>query len=360
MKKTILLFSTYCLFILKLSAQIPSGYYNSAQGLTGAPLKTALHNIIKNHTTVSYASLWTHFQSTDKKTNGKVWDIYSDIPSGTPPYAFTFSTDQCGSYNGEGVCYNREHSWPQSWFTSQTTPSSDLFHIYPTDGYVNNMRSNYPYGDVTTPSWTSQNGSKLGPCTDVGYSQTVFEPIDEYKGDLARGYFYMSTRYQTEDASWSTSGGTNKSTILPWEVDVLLQWNAQDPVSPKEIDRNNAIYQIQHNRNPFIDNPQWADSIWTITLTGINSELTLESSVSIYPNPANDQFFISNPGNKDVIAKLSIYSILGQEIEHHNEVKLMNNNTSDLAIDCSTWNKGIYYITIIETKKTKVIRFIKE
>ncbi len=358
--KFILLHCISCLLILKLSAQIPSGYYNSAQGLTGAPLKTALHNIIKNHTSISYASLWTHFTATDKKSNGKVWDIYSDNPGGTPPYEFTFSTDQCGSYSGEGICYNREHSWPQSWFNSQTIPSSDMFHIYPTDGYVNNIRSNYSYGDVAVPSWTSLNGSMLGSCADEGYSQTVFEPIDEYKGDLARGYFYMSTRYQSEDAAWSTSGGTNKSEILPWQADVLLRWNQQDPVSSKEIDRNNAVYQIQHNRNPFIDNPQWADSIWTITFTGIKSEIASESALSIYPNPANNQFNIANSGSKDVIARLTVYSILGQEIEHHDAVKFARSNSSDFAVDCSAWNKGIYYITIAETEKIKVVKFVKE
>jgi endonuclease I len=355
--------STLVLFVflvIKINAQIPSGYYNSAQGLTSAPLKTALHNIIKNHTSVSYSSLWTHFQNTDKKPNNKVWDIYSDLPSGTPPYEYTFSTNQCGSYNGEGDCYNREHSWPQSWFSSATTPSSDMFHIYPTDGYVNNMRSNYPYGDVASPSWTSQNGSKLGPSVDAGYSQTVFEPIDEYKGDLARGYFYMSTRYEGEDASWSTSGGTNKSMILPWQVDVLLQWSHQDPVSSKEVDRNNAIYQIQHNRNPFIDNPQWADSIWTATFTGIKSIENLESAISVYPNPASTQFVISNAGAQDAIVNFSVRTILGQEVYHNDVVKLTPNNSSDYTIDCSKWNNGIYFITILQKEKIKVLKLVKE
>lgn len=361
-KKIFSSFSFYCLLILNLNAQVPTGYYNSAQGLTGASLKTALHNIINNHTTVSYGSLWNHFQNTDKKTNGKVWDVYSDIPGGTPPYVFTFSTDQCGSYNGEADCYNREHTWPQSWFNSDNTPSSDLFHVYPTDGYVNNIRNNYPYGDVTNPTWTSQNGSKLGPCADAGYSQTVFEPIDEYKGDLARNYFYMSTRYQGEDASWSSSGATNKSVILPWQVDVLLQWNQQDPVSTKEIDRNNAVYLIQNNRNPFVDNPQWVDSIWTITFTGIQSGFALAPDISIFPNPANNQFMIHNAGKEEVIVKISIHSILGQEVEHLEAIKLMNNKnkTSGLSIDCTAWNKGIYFITVVETEKIKTFKLIKE
>lgn len=86
-------------------AQIPSGYYNSAQGLIGTPLKTALHNIIKNHTQISYAGLWTVYKKTDIKPNGKVWDMYSDIPSGTPPYEYTFVTNQCGNYAAEGDCF---------------------------------------------------------------------------------------------------------------------------------------------------------------------------------------------------------------------------------------------------------------
>ena len=361
-----LIIALIILITLNAQAQIPAGYYNSAAGLTGPALKTALHNIIKNHNNLSYSSLWTHFQNTDKKTNGKVWDMYSDNPGGPPPYTFTFSTDQCGSYNGEADCYNREHTWPQSWFNSDNTPSSDLFHVYPTDGYVNNIRSNYPYGDVDNPSWTSQNGSKLGPCVANGYNQTVFEPIDEYKGDLARSYFYLSTRYQNEDASWASSGGTNKSIILPWQVDVLLQWSHQDSVSSKEQNRNNSVYQIQNNRNPFIDNPQWIDSIWTITITGIGSENELKSSLTVYPNPAKDIFFMSNTSNKDIIAQLSIYSINGQLIEQFKELKIKKksiitgqNNLSDFSIDCSSWEQGVYYLTIIENEKTSVLKFIK-
>ena len=339
------------------SAQVPSGYYNSAQGLTGTALKTALHNIIKNNTVVSYNSLWNHFEDTDKKTNGKVWDIYSDIPGSTPPYAFTFSSDQCGSYNSEADCYNREHSWPQSWFNSDNVPSSDMFHIYPTDGYVNNLRSNYPYGDVNNATWTSQNGGKLGPCADAGYSQTVFEPIDAYKGDLARSYFYMSTRYQGEDASWSSSGATNKSTLLPWQVDVLLNWHHMDTVSSKEISRNNAIYQIQDNRNPFIDNPHWVDSIWVATLTTVSGNYKETFRVDAYPNPVAEQLFISEKGD-DLIREIRIFNILGQETEYIENTQRKSPATH--ILNCSSWNQGIYYLQVTSTSShMQVIKLIK-
>ena len=238
-----------------LWAQIPNGYYNNANGKTGDELKVALHNIIKGHHVVSYNGLINAFAYTDCKPNGKIWDIYSNIE-------YSPSTGLCGEYEQEGDCWNREHTWPQSWFNESTTPRSDLFHVYPTDGYVNGQRSNYPYGEVNNPIYTSGNGSKLGPCVTSGYSSRVFEPIDEYKGDIARGYFYMSVRYYSEDSDWGTSGMTNKSEILPWAMTMLLRWSDEDPVSDKEIARNNAVYGYQNNRNPFIDHPEYAHMIW--------------------------------------------------------------------------------------------------
>ena len=238
-----------------LWAQIPNGYYNNANGKTGDELKIALYNIIKGHHVVSYNGLINAFAYTDCKPDGKIWDIYSNIE-------YSPSTGLCGEYEQEGDCWNREHTWPQSWFNESTTPRSDLFHVYPTDGYVNGQRSNYPYGEVNRPIYTSGNGSKLGPCVTSGYSGRVFEPIDEYKGDIARSYFYMSVRYYSEDSDWGASGMTNKSEILPWAMTMLLRWSDEDPVSDKEIARNNAIYGYQNNRNPFIDHPEYAHMIW--------------------------------------------------------------------------------------------------
>lgn len=338
-------------------AQIPPGYYNSAAGLTGNSLKIALHNIIDNHTQISYANLWNTYPKTDKKANGKVWDIYSDVPGGTPPYEYTFVTDQCGNYSTEGDCYNREHSWPQSWFNSVSGPVSDMFHIYPTDGKVNGERGNYPYGNVSVASWTSLNGGKLGACSNLGYTNTVFEPIDEYKGDLARGYFYMSTRYYTEDAGWATSDATNKATILPWQVNVLLQWHHQDPVSPKEIARNDSIYYVyQHNRNPYIDNPQWADSIWKHDVTVFVNEMMLMQRFSIYPNPAVDVFQISDHNSSaNTNSVLSITTITGELIEEK-EISFSEN----MSIDCSQWARGVYVVSIKNENSPVHFKLIKE
>jgi endonuclease I len=275
-KKIISVLWILLLFSRTAFPDIPAGYYNAATGLTGTALQAALHNIIKNHNSISYTpGIWNAFYTTDDKPNGKVWDMYSDIPDGTangnPVYVYTFGTDQCGTASQEGDCYSREHSFPKSWFGDASPMYTDLFHIVPADQYVNNMRSNYPYGAVTNPTWTSTNGCKLGPCTTPGYTGTVFEPRDEYKGDFARNYFYMAVRYYTEDSSWPGSPMVDGSQPKPWALALLIQWHNQDPVSQKEIDRNNAIYAIQNNRNPFIDHPEYVAAIWTPG-TGVNPE----------------------------------------------------------------------------------------
>lgn len=265
MKKTTQAYYFIFLFLLGgliSQGQIPANYYNPATGLSGTALQLALHNIIDNHNPRGYSQLWTDLQVTDNTTAGKVWDMYSDIPGGTPPYVFNFISDQCGTYSQEGDCYNREHTFPQSWFNDASPMKTDLFQVVPTDGYVNGMRSNYPYGEVGSTSSVSQNGSKVGSCNYPGYSGTVFEPIDEYKGDLARNYFYMATRYYGEDSGWPGSPMVNGSQLVAWAEDMLMEWHASDPVSQKEIDRNNTIYGLQYNRNPFIDHPEYADLIW--------------------------------------------------------------------------------------------------
>ena len=254
---------TICLTITTLWAQIPAGYYDSAEGLLGTTLQHALHDIIDDHVQQTYGSLHTHYYSTDRKPDDTVWDMYSDIPGGTPPYTFNFNNGEtCGNYSGEGDCYNREHSWPKSWFNEGDPMYSDLYHVVPSDGYVNGQRGNYPYGEVNSPTWTSLNGSKRGPNSYPGYSGTVFEPIDAYKGDFARIYFYMSARYLNEDAGWTGSPMVDGAQLQPWALSMMMDWHAADPVSQKEIDRNDAVYAIQQNRNPFVDHPEYVDLVW--------------------------------------------------------------------------------------------------
>ncbi len=300
-------FSVLLLILSSALAQIPPGYYDTAEGLNGDDLRLALHNIIDDHNVQSYSSLWTHFQSTDKKPNNKVWDMYSDVPGGTPPYEYTFGSDQCGNYGGEGDCYNREHSWPKSWFNNTSPMNSDMFHLYPTDGYVNGMRSNYPFGEVSNATWTSQNGSKRGTMNAYGFSGTVFEPIDEYKGDFARTYFYMSTRYYTEDSGWDNNDMVDGADLKDWAVDMLLAWHEADPVSEKETDRNNAVYDIQNNRNPFIDYPEWADCVWGECGTGTGNTPPVANAGADQTVIVGATVFLDGSGSYDSDGFIDLY-----------------------------------------------------
>ncbi len=260
------LVSVYC------NAQIPAGYYDDAQGLEGEELRNALEEIIDGHDSQSYGSLWTHMQSTDRKANGKVWDMYSTPEEGEQPaYEYTFGSDQCGNYSGEGSCYNREHSVPASWYNDANPTYTDLFHLYPTDGWTNGIRSAYPFGEVDNPSVTTTNGCKRGANTYPGYTGIVFEPIDEFKGDFARTYFYVVTRYMDNVNSWNSNAFTGNN-LAEWHANMLLEWHWNDPVSQKEIDRNNEVHDIQENRNPYIDHPEWVDLVWTSTSSVENIE----------------------------------------------------------------------------------------
>ena len=315
MKMKRLLFFVIALSMAMVAvAQAPSNYYNSANGLTGQQLKVALHNIIKNHHSISYGEIWNAYWSTDNKGNGVVWDMYSDRPNGNPPYTYYLGQDQCGNYDSEGDCYNREHSWPESWFNKDATARTDMHHIFATDGYVNNRRGNFPFGEVQSASWTSQNGSKLGTCKTSGYNGTVFEPIDEYKGDFARAIMYMSVRYYSEDSSWSTSDMTDKSEIKPWAIAMLLRWNKQDPVSQKEIDRNNAIYRdYQYNRNPFVDNPEYADMIWDPNWNGVSEQP--QTAIAVYPNPVQRGGEVHVEFGSQPVDQIAICDISGRVLQ---------------------------------------------
>ncbi len=299
--------------VVGIFAQAPAGYYKDVEGKNKAPLKTALFMIIKDHTVRTYSNLWTDFQTTDKRADGKVWDMYSSATNYTFGLPDQDNGTGGGSEGGTGVAdgkYNREHSFPNSWFFGdKASPMyTDLFHLYPTDKYVNNRRSNYPFGETEGETYKSKGDfSKLGICTSPGYAGTVFEPADEYKGDFARTYFYMATCYEDKIASWTNADGLEilNQTTYPcykvWTINLLLKWSRQDPISDKEIARNNAVYGIQKNRNPFIDYPQFAEYIWgnkmeegfTFTSTGL--EDSEQAPIFVYSNEEGVQVSCSEP-----------------------------------------------------------------
>ena len=267
------------LFVLSIATGFAQGpnnsgeYYKPADGKKGAELKTVLCKIIYDRNeggdlSTAYKALWTHFQTTDKKENGKVWDMYSNYRE----FEFVTDQDKGSGGNKEGEYYNREHSWPNSWFGAKVMPMyTDLHHMYPTDKLVNNKRANNPFGETNGETFKSANDfSKLGKCTYPGYEGTVFEPNDLYKGDFARTYFYMVTCYEEKLPDWYTNYAESRPTLdgktypglSDWQLEMLLKWAKNDPVSDKETNRNNAVWEIQNNRNPFIDYPELERFIW--------------------------------------------------------------------------------------------------
>ena len=289
-------------------AQIPANYYDTATG-SGYTLKTQLRNIIANgHTSQGYDNLYTGyitaFSDNDYEGDGSVLDFYSENPGGTDPYNYTHGNRQCGSYNSEDDCMNREHLMPQSVFGSASPMQSDIFTVVPSDGYVNGRRSSYAFGEVNSASWTSLNGSKVGTNTYGSYSGTVFEPIDEFKGDIARAMLYFATRYENQVASWSHAmlNGTSDQVYEDWFIDMLIEWHTNDPVHQSEIDRNVASYNYQGNANPFIDHPEYVAMIWNPTPDTQNPTVPTNLATS---NPTGSSIDLDWTASTDNIAVTS-------------------------------------------------------
>ncbi|MBR5843996.1 MAG: endonuclease [Bacteroidaceae bacterium] len=250
--------SVVCLLIAGIAvADMPRDYYpDNIAGRNKGDLKTELHKLLKEHRRIEYGGkgTWVVFRESDRRDNGTVWDMYSNVV-------------RYFQSSGATPGMNIEHSVPKSWWGDDypytVDGSFDLHHLVPADADANSAKSNYIIGEVTGTVKFDNGVSK------VGYNDqkrlNVFEPADEYKGDFARMYMYFVTCYQ--DYVWR-SNGTNMfitgsyPTLNDYSQELLLKWHRQDPVSKKELDRNNAVYSFQYNRNPFIDYPQIAEYIW--------------------------------------------------------------------------------------------------
>jgi endonuclease I len=361
------------------TSNLPPNYYNAAAGLSCAPLKTALSTIITTGAVqLTYTpGVWTAYLKTDIKRNFEntrdvIWDMYSDRgPGQNEPYEFIYQTNQCGNYTKESDCYNREHSFPQSWFVGGTYPMySDINHVFPTDGWVNALRGNFPFGEVTTieatPGNPSQNGSKrgTGAAVNFGYTGTVFEPINEYKGDFARAQFYMATRYESLIDGWQNNGnanevlnGTEYQAYDDWYIKLLYKWHLQDPVSDKERARNDSVFVVQNNRNPFIDNPQWVLDVWNctglLTATSVNDVLPVPAnSVRVYPNPSvNSNVTVKLEKAFNHTTTLQVMDVMGRTVTQ----QIVTAGQTIISIESRNLNKGMYFIKL-NTKNGIVTR----
>ena len=247
-------------------AGIPEGYYAAANGKKKVALKAALHNIIrpKKANELSYGSgdgcTWSGFYQTDRGEDNLVIDRYSYekryFPSG---YTYNYS-----AVSGMNI----EHSFAKSWWGgSKNEAYVDLFNLMPCEAKINSSKSNYAMGKVTNVK-TTNGCTKVGTgTTSKGTSTNLWEPADEWKGDFARDYFYMVTAYS--DLTWTSNGldmlqnnDGGWPTLQQWAYELFLQWAREDPVDDMERQRNEAVYGIQQNRNPFIDYPNLAEYIW--------------------------------------------------------------------------------------------------
>ena len=253
-------------FTLTAGAAIPAGYYSGLEGKSGRELKAAAKAAVSYVSTPSYGDeTWESFKKTDtREVNGVTvwWDMYSNR-------LVAVSTGHSG--------LNIEHSVPNSWWgKTKNDAYRDLHHLNPSDATANGWKSNYPLG-VVKSVFTSSAGVKYdngvvkigSPASgESGGAPRVFEPADYYKGDFARAYFYIFTAY--DDIAWQATAsdrnfmfdGTAYPSLKSWAQTLLLEWAHNDPVDMKEYDRNNAVYEVQRNRNPFIDIPELADYIW--------------------------------------------------------------------------------------------------
>ncbi|MCM1070133.1 MAG: endonuclease [[Clostridium] fimetarium] len=257
------------------SASIDLDYYSRLQGLKGAALKTAVHEILtENVKMLDYGSgdrhTWWGFYVTDRCDDGMVRDRYSN------------DKRYFGSRGSSVSGMNIEHSFPKSWWGGSTNNAyKDLFNLMPCEQKINSTKSNYAMAVVIRPTDSGDNG-----CTRVGKGSdgvNYWEPADKWKGDFARGYMYMATAYQ--NFSWTTESGLSilqqgaYPTLKSWAAELYIEWAKQDPVDRIETDRNDDVESLQRNRNPFVDFPNLMEYIWGDSVsTPFNVKTTVKSA----------------------------------------------------------------------------------
>lgn len=312
-------------------SQIPNGYYNSAEGLSGDPLKTALHNIIKNHKEYPYTSTstdtWDILKQTDKDTTN---------PDNVILFYTGWSVNAAQEYNNN-TGWAREHVWAKSHGDFGTTmgPGTDVHHLRPTDITVNSARNNK---DFDNGGSIYVDGDGVTQCRTDNDS---WEARDKVKGDVARMLFYMAVRYDGDNGepdlelvdAVNTYDLNTTGKGYHGKLSTLLAWHKQDPVDSFEINRNKIIYKYQLNRNPFIDHPEYVDKIWTITST----EIVKLSDITIYPNPAKDYVIIELSEGRN--AKGVMYNLSGEVVKSFEMVGTDNLSLNDIKA-------GIYILHI--------------
>ena len=344
---------------LGASANIPAGYYSTLDGKSGQALKDAIHNLAKQHTMLSYSSLWIYFAETDcqAEDESKVWDMYSDK-------TYYFRGGSSGVYG-----MHKEHSLPKSWWGGDVNDAyKDLYHLNPSDQRANSQKSNYPPGHVVKGDKFDNGSFRMDSKAKSQYGFICFEPSEKYRGDFARAYFYIATAY--EDFTWKSGTSPFDAALAmdndsylefkPWLIEVLLDWHRADPVSDKEICRADQISNIQHNRNPFIDYPELVEYIWgnkkgeAVDL----ASLTCTAGTGICPEPiipTPEPQLYDTLINLPAIPKNAAGTYVNGNIKGA-ETAVQSNGTSSITMGNGT-NNGEISFTGIELADTAVLAF---
>lgn len=332
--------------VLAINATYPSGYYNLMDGKKQAALKEAAKACVADHQQLIYNQLPVYWQYTDvypELVDGckRWWEMYSDN-------VYLIRSNQNALSSFSSCRMQREHSVPKSWWKKdgdvEYTPAyTDLWNLYPSDGTANQAKSNYAFGVCKSASF--DNGvTKVGSAASGygGGSGKVFEPADKYKGDFARTLFYMATVY--DDLPWVInymfSANSPYPTLRPWAVDMLLNWSRMDPVSPKEIERNDAVQNAQGNRNPFIDFPELAEYIWGTRMNQVF--LISEQGGQITP-PITGDPEISEPQNEEILDFGD--AAIGQSLSAQLRVA-GSNLTEDLSLRITGDDRAMFTVSV--------------
>ncbi len=381
-------------------------YYNGIDSnLSCSNFKTALTNLISIDAHLPYGKVDESYNRTDLKpaeaplTGMVIVDRYcSDIPNAfdscnyryndsiTPGvHSFCFFGGTPANYCG---CYAKEHTFPSSWFNGDQYIRSDMHFVWPADGKTNSLKSNFPLGYVRdVPSSVSYNGTKIGrsnAALNYGYfgardtldnniNKTynfVFEPIDEFKGDFARAYLYVATRYGNQISSWKNNdsiaydviSNTSYTGLEPWILKLCVKWHKQDPPSSFERKRNDSVQAIQGNRNPYIDFPGWVEKVFGVdgnATACVNTAISNFKTInfSLYPNPVNgDALYINFERIISAPFQVDIVDMLGNIVQSQN----YKSPSTSLLLDVNDLPKGIYLISILYNQERNTLRFIKE
>lgn len=393
--------------VIFISCQItnadPGTYYNGVDTTkTCADLKRELFKKISNDFHLFYGQIDSFYSRTDLKpaeapfTGFVIIDRYcSEIPTALDSCMFRYNDRDpnvrsfCftgGTASAYCKCYAKEHSFPSSWFNDSTLTRTDMHHIFPADSKANNDKSNFPLGYVRpTAITTTYNGTKVGrsdAARNFGYIgakdtliagnnstfNKVFEPIDEFKGDFARAYLYIATRYDDRINNWKNLDSIGKHAISstsytglePWILQLCVKWHKLDPPSALERKRNDSVYAIQGNRNPYIDFPSLVEKAFgkdgnsNCIISGVKQNIN-SFNFSVFPNPANNVLNIDIYKALSADASYEVIDILGRKLI---EQKINSNN--QFTIDVAKLAKGTYLLNIIDDGNNAIQKFIKE